>query len=225
MRGAAVATTCSYVEKAEGKVSESNPKSDAEDMRKRINRLESSIRSMMEEKTKADVPSPVASNNSLQTSDSTETHDGTGDQKMSVDTRSTHWDAILNDVSISNSTVAPLTAIIGAMKDGCSEENDHEGFPMGFLSISSTRTRRPDLLNGPTDLPDRATIMSSLPYKNAAVRLVACFFDNYNPSIPAQGKYAASPAVEHTHENPALIHKPSFLKQVCISCPHSSFCR
>ena len=101
MRGAAVAATCSYAEKAEGKVSKANPRSDAEEMRKRINRLESSIRQMMEEKVQNGMSSPVASNaSSYHTSDTIETSDGTGGQKMSVDTRSTHWDAILNDVSI-----------------------------------------------------------------------------------------------------------------------------
>lgn len=100
MRGDAIAAACSYAEKADGKASKSNPRSDAEDMRKRINRLESSIRQMMSstengEKAKDGMPSPVLSNSSTQ---STETPDGTGGQKLSTDTRSTHWDAILNDV-------------------------------------------------------------------------------------------------------------------------------
>ena len=71
-------------------------------MRKRINRLESSIRQMMSsagdgQKLTEGVPSPVLSNSSTR---SIEAPDGTGGQKMSVDTRSTHWDTILNDVSI-----------------------------------------------------------------------------------------------------------------------------
>ncbi|KAG0652489.1 Fusarisetin A cluster transcription factor fsa6 [Hyphodiscus hymeniophilus] len=181
VRGAPVAANCTYAEKTE-KVSKSNPRADAEDMRKRINRLESSIRQMMEEKPKEGAPSPVASNGSSHSSHANETLDGTGGQKMSVDTRSTHWDAILND--------------LGAMKDAWSEENDHVELSTGVLPPLS-KTRRPNLLNGLTDLPDRATIISSLPSKDAADRLVAYFFDNYNPSIPAQ----------------ALVHKPSFLKQ------------
>lgn len=86
-------------------MSKSNPRSDAEDMRKRINRLESSIRQMMSstgsgEKAKDGTPSPVLSNSSTQSAQSTEIPDGTGGQKLSADTRSTHWDTILNDVSI-----------------------------------------------------------------------------------------------------------------------------
>ena len=82
-------------------MSKSNPRSDAEDMRKRINRLETSIRQMIAGagdgvKPKDGMPSPVFSNSS---SHPTETSDGTGGQKLSKDTRSTHWDAILNDVS------------------------------------------------------------------------------------------------------------------------------
>jgi hypothetical protein len=101
VRGDATAASCTYAEKTEGRVSKSNPRSDAEDMRKRINRLESSIRQMIANtgdgvKSKDGMSSPVLSNSS---SHPTESSDGTGGQKLSNDTRSTHWDAILNDVS------------------------------------------------------------------------------------------------------------------------------
>jgi hypothetical protein len=75
------------------------------------------------------------------------------------------------------------------MKDAWSEENDHVELSNGFLPISSPKTRRPGLLNGLAELPDRSTVMSSLPSKEAADELVAHFFDNYNPSLPGRGKY------------------------------------
>ena len=74
------------------------------------------------------------------------------------------------------------------MKDAWSEENDHVELTNGFLS-TSLKSRRPNLLNGLTELPDRSTIMSSLPTKDAADRLVAYFFDNYNPSLPGRGEW------------------------------------
>jgi hypothetical protein len=74
------------------------------------------------------------------------------------------------------------------MKDAWSEDNDHMEHSTEFLPPSSSKARRPDLLNGLTELPDRSTIMSSLPSKNAADKLVANFFDSYNPAIPGQGK-------------------------------------
>ncbi len=68
-------------------------------MRKRLNRLESSILSMMssDEKTLN-----LKNNNELNlesVNNMTEPHDQAGGQRISVDTRSTHWDAILHDVS------------------------------------------------------------------------------------------------------------------------------
>ena len=74
------------------------------------------------------------------------------------------------------------------MKDAWSEENDHVELSNGFLPFSSSKARRPNLLNGLTELPDRSMIMSSLPAKDAADKLVAYFFENYNPSLPARGK-------------------------------------
>jgi hypothetical protein len=116
VRGDAIAASCTYAEKSEGRVSKSNPRSDAEDMRKRINRLESSIRQMMSsagvgEKPTVGMPSPQLSNSpthSTHSTHSTEAPDGTGGQKMSVDTRSTHWDSILNDVSVLSSSLHNL---------------------------------------------------------------------------------------------------------------------
>jgi hypothetical protein len=66
-------------------------------MRKRIKQLEGSILNMLDDevKSKVQVPSPASSNSHT----SIETNpEFTGAQKLSVDTRSTHWDAILNDV-------------------------------------------------------------------------------------------------------------------------------
>lgn len=82
--------------------SQSNPTSEAEDIRKRINRPESAVRQMISaasdgEKSKDGLPSPVLS--SILTH-STKIAKGTGGQKIFVDTRSSYWDTILNDVSI-----------------------------------------------------------------------------------------------------------------------------
>ncbi len=68
-------------------------------MRKRLNRLESSILSMMssDEKTLN-----LKKNNELSlenVNNMTKQLDQAGGQRISIDTRSTHWDAILHDVS------------------------------------------------------------------------------------------------------------------------------
>jgi hypothetical protein len=77
----------------------SNPRSDAEDMRKRLNRLENSILSMMETNSNRS-DTPASSTTSHVTNvDAGQSSDQAGGQKMSADTRSTHWDAILNEVS------------------------------------------------------------------------------------------------------------------------------
>jgi hypothetical protein len=100
VRGESNAASCTYAEKVERKnAAKSNPRSDAEDMRKRLNRLESSILSMMSRDEKT---SNFKTNKELNLEDvnnTTEPHDQAGGQRMSVDTRSTHWDAILHDVS------------------------------------------------------------------------------------------------------------------------------
>lgn len=95
VRGEAIAASCTYAEKAEKKHGQFNIRSD-EDMRKRLNRLENSILSMM-------------SNESDRTGSQTDSTSDQGpenmvegpsqSQRISADTRSTHWDAILNDVS------------------------------------------------------------------------------------------------------------------------------
>ena len=77
------------------------------------------------------------------------------------------------------------------MKDAWSEENDHVGLSNGPFS-PSIKACRPNLLNGLTELPDRSTIMSSLPSKDAADKLIAYFFENYNPALPARGKHGHS---------------------------------
>jgi hypothetical protein len=101
VRGEANAASCTYAEKAEKKPhGQSNPRSDAEDMRKRLNRLESSILSMMS-KDEAKKPTQLGSPESHVTNeDSTsETSEKRGGQSVALDTRSTHWDTILNEVS------------------------------------------------------------------------------------------------------------------------------
>lgn len=82
--------------KHSGKV---NPRKDADDMRERINRLENSILSMINSdgalvKQPGQPPLHVTDEADIE-----ENPDQAGGQKMSLDTRSTHWDAILNDVS------------------------------------------------------------------------------------------------------------------------------
>lgn len=100
VRGESNAASCTYAEKVERKnPAKSNPRSDAEDMRKRLNRLESSILSMI---STGEKPSNLKTNNEMnleEVNNTTEPLDQAGGQRISVDTRSTHWDAILHDVS------------------------------------------------------------------------------------------------------------------------------
>src|SRR4051812_4280259 len=57
VRGESTSTSCTYAEKVDGKqLTKSYPRSDAEDMRKKINRLENSILSLMSDATKAKSP-------------------------------------------------------------------------------------------------------------------------------------------------------------------------
>jgi hypothetical protein len=99
VRGESNAASCTYAEKVEKKnPAKSNPRSDAEDMRKRLNRLENSILSMMSSDEKT---SNLENNNELNLENgngTTETFNQAGGQRISADTRSTHWDAILHDV-------------------------------------------------------------------------------------------------------------------------------
>jgi hypothetical protein len=98
VRGEGTASSCTYAEKAEKKVTtQSNPRSDAEDMRKRLNRLESSIISMLADKKEP--AETINFNKAIPTV--IEAPEQAGGQKMSHDTRSTHWDAILSEVCVS----------------------------------------------------------------------------------------------------------------------------
>lgn len=128
VRGDAVAAACSYASAANPKSSGlKNVKSSPVDMRSRIDRLETLVRSLIsQEDSSKGLGDPGAkhileknygllidrldpgdqgpfSSGSVE-SDETERTDETcipaGGQKMSVDTRSTHWDAILHDVCI-----------------------------------------------------------------------------------------------------------------------------
>lgn len=98
VRGESNAASCVYVEKVDGKhSSKSNPRSDAEDMRKRINRLEKSILSMMSnDGTQLKQPKHVIDGLQM---DEDDTSDEIGGQELTLDSRSTNWEVILNDVS------------------------------------------------------------------------------------------------------------------------------
>jgi len=176
VRGESNAATCTYAEKSDKKGSgQSNPRSDAEEMRKRLNRLESSILSMMSSDTKKEEgPEP----------DEAKVTTVAGPQRISNDTRSTAWDAILNE--------------IGGMKEAWSEDNDKiELSACRLASDRPTKAHRPGLLAGLTPPPDRSTIMQSLPTREAADKLLLHFFDSYNPCIPAR----------------YVLHKSTFLRQ------------
>lgn len=104
MRGESNAASCVYIEKVDNRHStKSNPRSDAEDMRKRINRLENSILSIMS----ADGTTPKFHEEpAVHVTDGTHIQEEEDDtsghvrrQEMTLDSRSTHWEAILNDVS------------------------------------------------------------------------------------------------------------------------------
>jgi len=168
VRGESNAATCTYAEKSDKKGSgQSNPRSDAEEMRKRLNRLESSILSMMSSDTKKEEgPEP----------DEAKVTTVAGPQRISNDTRSTAWDAILNE--------------IGGMKEAWSEDNDKiELSACRLASDRPTKAHRPGLLAGLTPPPDRSTIMQSLPTREAADKLLLHFFDSYNPCIPARCEF------------------------------------
>lgn len=69
------------------------------------------------------------------------------------------------------------------MKDAWSEENDKIEYKGG--SVTTGEPYRPSLLSGFSKPPDRATIVESLPSREAADKLVSRFFDSYTPSVPA----------------------------------------
>ncbi|KAG9229565.1 hypothetical protein BJ875DRAFT_187291 [Amylocarpus encephaloides] len=178
VRGEANAASCTYAEKVEKKGSgRQNPRSDAEDMRKRLNRLENSILSMIDTKSPRRGASPDS-----QEAEVDVVPKQAGGQLISADTRSTHWDAILSE--------------LGAMKDAWSEENDKIEY-VDTEQNSSKNVHRPSLLNGLNPPPDRATLLSSLPPREEATKVITRFFDAYSPSIPAA----------------VLFHRATFEKQ------------
>lgn len=67
------------------------------------------------------------------------------------------------------------------MKDAWSEENDKIEY-----ETSSGAKFRPSLLNGLVQPPDHATILGTLPTREECDKLVARFFDAYNPFIPTR---------------------------------------
>ena len=72
------------------------------------------------------------------------------------------------------------------MKDAWSEENDKIEY-LDTEQTNSKNVHRPSLLNGLEPPPDRATILSSLPPREEASKVIKRFFDSYSPSIPAAG--------------------------------------
>jgi hypothetical protein len=127
VRGDAAIASCSYAEKVEGRLSTaSNSRSNPDDMRARISRLENSILSMIsgsKSESISDPPGSVGSATNLEENDI----DQAGGQRISVDTRSTHWDAILNEVS-TDSTLNQLPLF---MSDQCVEAWSDEGSLVG----------------------------------------------------------------------------------------------
>ncbi|ESZ92627.1 putative C6 transcription factor [Sclerotinia borealis F-4128] len=176
-RGDVAITTCSYADKNDSRVSSSSTlKPEHEDMRARIYRLENSILSMI---SKEEINKNPPISPSLE--EDNDDHVGqAGGQKPSVDTRSTHWDSILND--------------LGAMKDAWVDDHDQIDTTLPPATIS----HRPSLLGGLTEPPDRSTILSSLPTRLEADKLIDRFFASYNPSIPAC----------------YLFHRRTYLKQI-----------
>ncbi|TGO37703.1 hypothetical protein BHYA_0091g00370 [Botrytis hyacinthi] len=163
IRGDIAIATCSYAKKNDARSPGSTLQPEQEDMRARINRLENSILSVISKEKKNNIPplSPSLGKNN-------DDHVGqAGGQKSSVDTRSTHWDSILND--------------LGAMKDAWID--DHNQFETSLPPATSSY--RPSLLGSLTEPPDRATVLASLPSRKEGDKLIERFFEGYNPSIPA----------------------------------------
>lgn len=99
VRGESTANSCTYAEKAEGKVSRLNSELKAEYMRNRINRLENSILSMISSDSRDKLSqSTTAHIPILSPQVESENNDQDDPLTTSVDSRSTHWDVILNDV-------------------------------------------------------------------------------------------------------------------------------
>jgi hypothetical protein len=70
------------------------------------------------------------------------------------------------------------------MKEAWSEENDKIEYNTS-PSLTS-KPHRPGLLTGLSAPPDRATILASLPSREASDKLLYNFFNSYNPAIPAR---------------------------------------
>ncbi|CZS92262.1 uncharacterized protein RCO7_00770 [Rhynchosporium graminicola] len=161
-RGDSNAASCAYAEKTDKKIpGQLDPQSDLKEMRKRLNRLESSILSIMSSDAGKirDRASEVRNEDML-----------AGPQRISVDTRSTAWDAILNE--------------IGGMKEAWSEDNDKiELTDSAHRSYCTAREHQPGILAGLTAPPDRFTILQSLPSREAADRQVPFFSANLHYSL------------------------------------------
>lgn len=195
VRGESNAISCTYADKAGGKhLAKLNPRSNPEDMRQRIDRLEKSILSVISTDASNVINKPGSPAAHVTDDEQTDEDDNPHEvgQKISVDTRSTHWDAILNEVRAAKSSLRDAVANIwsnnnklGAMKDAWSEEND------GSETSSrhqSSKNFRPSLLTGLTQPPKRSVVMASLPFRDAADKLVNRFFTYVNPAVPAKCK-------------------------------------
>jgi hypothetical protein len=66
------------------------------------------------------------------------------------------------------------------------DHDDHVELPNGIDAPS--RARRPNLLNGLSEFPDRSTILLSIPPRDVCDRLIARFFADRNPLIAAPCK-------------------------------------
>lgn len=84
------------------------------------------------------------------------------------------------------------------MKEAWIEENDKIEFTNAFSEPATTKPHRPGFFSGLTRPPDRATLLASLPAREAADKLMVRFFEYYNPAIPARCKL-------FSHDNPIAL--------------------
>jgi hypothetical protein len=87
------------------------------------------------------------------------------------------------------------------MKDAWSEENDKIEFSSGSQS-PITKDHRPSLLSGLTQPPDRSTIVSSFPSREATDKLMTRFFQSYNPAAPARCEFLPLQDFAHAYSQP-----------------------
>ncbi|KAH8808043.1 fungal-specific transcription factor domain-containing protein [Xylogone sp. PMI_703] len=166
--------SCSYAEKAPVKKPQNgNSSTDVGHVWNRILRLENTIREAMAgeaETVSCPTPTSLSPEGSVDTKSSTKSYS---------DAQSKRWDVIMQDLN-------SLKAIWDRGEDRPPSK-----------AILPPQGHRPSMLTGLTTPPDRVTIMSSLPSREATDKLVERFFKDNNPCIPTKG----------------VIHRPTFLKQ------------